>query len=145
MKKNYFEELLWKSFDEELPPQEKELLQKELERSEELRSVRSEAISLRKLATDAAESSFAPGFADRVLRKLEKQEQPKNAWENFSISLPYSFRRVAYAGIAALLLLVAYNIFEGNNMAVERLLGKENIGIERAYDPALHLYRDMKQ
>jgi hypothetical protein len=145
MKKKQFEELLWRSFDKGLTLSEQNLLQKELERSAEFRSMQQEAIALRNSVRQSVQPDFAPAFADRVIRRLQEQNRQKSAWESFSISLPDSFRRVAYAGVAAFLLLVVYNIAEGNSLAVERLLGKENITIDRAYDPALHLYRDIKQ
>lgn len=144
MKMNYRETLLWRSFDSPLTVEEQRQLQEELEHSEEFRALHHEATMLRKALQETGPDSFAEGFADRVMQRLRDESKKQTGWESFSITLPQSFRRVAFAGVAALFLLVVYNIAEGNSLAVERLLGKQNVALERVYDPALHLYRDIK-
>jgi anti-sigma factor RsiW len=144
MKMNKKEILLWKSFDSPLTVEEQRQLQEELEQSEELRALHREATMLRNALQGTEPASFAEGFSDRVMLRLREESKEQAGWESFSITLPQSFRRVAFAGVAALFLLVVYNIAEGNSLAVERLLGKQNVALERAYDPALHLYRDIK-
>ena len=109
--------LLYRSFDGPLSDEEQRQLNTALERSQELREEHNSIKHQRELLQQAGNSTFAPGFADRVLRRLEKPGA--NGWEYFYTALLVMFRRLALAGAVALLLLLIYNVQLGDKISPE--------------------------
>jgi hypothetical protein len=111
--------LLYRSFDGRLGERELNKLNRELERSPELREERDRIQRQRELLNQAGSPAFAPGFVDRVLQRLEKTGEGANGWDLFYVTLLKLFRRFALAGAAALLLLLIYNLKLGDKLSPE--------------------------
>jgi len=103
-------EILLKSFDTELTPQERKMLDGALQHSEELRQKKQEIEQMRALLA-GQESSFESGFANRVMEQIEtKTAAPSKTVEMYSI-----FKRIAITGIAAIIaLLIAIYFIDGS-------------------------------
>ena len=111
--------LLYRSFDDRLSERELSRLNKALERSLELREERDRIRKQRELLAQAENPAFAPGFADRVLRRLERPAAEGNGWDLLYTTLLNLFRRLALAGALALLLLLIYNLQLGDKLSPE--------------------------
>jgi anti-sigma factor RsiW len=118
MNKN-LKKLLYRSFDGPLSDKERRRLKEALARSPELREEHDRIKLQRKLLKQAEKPEFAPGFADRVLRRLEASGAEGNGWEHFYSALLAMFRRLALAGGVALLLLLIYNLQLGDKISSE--------------------------
>ena len=111
-------EILLKSFDEELTPQEQKLLDEALQNSEALRQEKLEFEQMRKML-GSQESSFKSGFADRVMERLEEEPAtPSKTVEMFSI-----FKRVAIVGIAAIIALLITIYYIDGSLTLDAVLG----------------------
>ncbi len=107
-------EILLKSFDAELTPQERELLDEALQHSEELRKEKQEIEQMRTFFS-GQDTSFESGFADRVMERLET---PAKTIEMYSI-----FKRVAITGIAAIIALLIAIYFIDGSLTLNAVLG----------------------
>lgn len=116
-------ELLYRSFDDNLGEQESQELSQALAHSAELRGLKRRLTETRAAIADTAERSFKPFFAARVLQRTTKREE-------FSGSLVWAFRRVALAGVFALLLLIANNLWAAKSFSWETLLGMPQLTLE---------------
>ncbi len=135
MKKKQFELLLYRSFDGMISEKESEALKAALENSAEYRTLYREAELIRNAVSKSAEPDFYLAFEERVIEKITGQAAVSGFWDVLFISLPKSFRNVAYAGAFALAALVVYNVTEGNSLVINTVLGKHTTTIEAAFDP----------
>ncbi len=113
--------LLYRSFEGRLKEKEQARLEKALERSPELRAERDQIHRQRKMLSGGAIGSFAPGFADRVMGRLDASAAGSNGWELFYATLLTLFRRFAIAGAVAMLLLLTYNLHLGDKLSPEEI------------------------
>lgn len=111
-------EILLKSFDAELTPQERKMLDGALQRSEDLRKEKQEIGQMRNLLA-GQEASFESGFADRVMDRLKKEPtvSPRTI-EMYSI-----FKRVAIVGIAAIIALLITIYYIDGSLTLNAVLG----------------------
>jgi hypothetical protein len=119
MNKTTYKKLLYRSFDGSLSERKLRRLNEALARSPELREERDRITLQRELLKQAEKPEFAPGFADRVLRRLEASGAEGNGWDQFYSLLLNLFRRIVLAGAAALLLLLIYNLQLGDKISSE--------------------------
>jgi len=137
--KKIIEKLMYKSFDTFLSAKEEVLFNNELQNSPELREEIKQLRELRNTLEKSADQDFNPFFEDQLLNKLYSKETIPFAfsWIN---TLTYSFRKIALAAIILLILLVSYNIKNGNIYSVENLFGKSGSSIVYAFDPIQNLF-----
>ncbi len=111
-------EILLKSFDAELTPQEQKLLADALQQSKELRKEKQEIEQMRNRLA-GQEASFRSGFVDRVMDRLktEPTASPKTI-EMYSI-----FKRVAIVGIAAIIALLFVIYYIDGSLTLDAVLG----------------------
>jgi len=101
-----FRRLLYRSLDTDIDDKKKLLLQEALDESSELRQEKSEIEALRRTVTDSANGSFAPQFAERVIRRLEPSDfRPLASFDAFHIV----FRSLAIVAILLLFALISFN------------------------------------
>ena len=105
--------LLLKSYDGRLTAEEKRRLDEALKTSAELRREKKELDRLRQ-EMGAWEPGFAPGFADRVMRRLT-EETP--------LVFQSVFRAVALSGVAAIILVLLTVYFMDGSLNIDTLLG----------------------
>jgi len=127
-------EILLKSFDTELTPEEQKLLDNALQRSEELRKEKQEIEQMRNLLS-GQEASFKSGFEDRVMDRLETEPtaSPK------TIEMVNIFRRVAITGMAAIIALLITIYFVDGTLNLDSLFGLTNYSPDGAELSMLNL------
>jgi anti-sigma factor RsiW len=116
-------ELLYLSFDGQLSQDEQQRLEEALVRSPQLRRERERIVALRHTIATSGARSFRPFFAERVMHAITTAREVKNGLERFSESLQLAFRRVALAGVAAILLLLAYNFVTSGDLSIAGAFG----------------------
>ncbi len=111
---NEINNLLLRSFDEDLKPGEKEKLEMALADSDELRKERDKLLNLRKLVSSAS-YSFDPGFKDKVMKRVEGEKGSILLRPDFNLALYSGFKKLAITGVAAIILmLLSIYITEGS-------------------------------
>lgn len=128
-------ELLYRSFDRELNPNEQHQLEQALAGSKELREEKERIANMRTMISDSSEEKFHPFFAEKVMRRI-REEQTQ---ENFLDSLVHVFRPVAIAATVVLIALMSYNVLKSNEVSVASAFAQPEITLEQALDPTLSL------
>jgi len=113
--------LLYRSFEDRLSEKEQTILGETLERSPELRLEKERIRRQREMLSQGAALSFGPGFADRVMGRMDGADIGANGWELFYATLISLFRRFAIAGAVTLLVLLFYNLSLGDKLSSEEL------------------------
>ena len=127
-------ELLYRSFDDKLNSEEQEVLNNALKDSPELQQEKERITLMRRTVSGSAEESFKPFFAERVMQRIKTQTSvKKETTEDFFNSLLWSFRRVAIAGVAAALILLAINFIEADSISVDSALSMPQLTLEDAW------------
>lgn len=140
IKKEYAQKLIYKSFDGILTEKEQAALNEVLESSEELRKFREETLTLRNNIKNSAYSEFDPYFESRLLAKISQPPKQSGLLSGLSDSLEFSFRKIIITAAVLLIMLVLYNVKQGNLSSIENILGIYNTPIEYALDPAFNLF-----
>ena len=114
--------LLYRSFDDDLNPEEKEHLDRALKESDELRKEKEQILAQRQALAESSETSFKPFFAARVMDRIDTLGPKNNGFESFYETLILMFRRFAIVGAAILLLLLIYNLQTGDIFSTEEIM-----------------------
>lgn len=142
MKYKHLQKLLYKNFDSELSKKEKEILEKALEKSKELRAEREQLITLRNMLTNSSRKSFKPFFEERLIQKLTESKIIENEFDNFIYSLVFSFKRIAFAAIIVTVILLSNNFIQSGDISFESALGLHKTSIAEVFDPTYILIED---
>ena len=138
---NKIKKLLYRSFDEDLNPEEKKILKKALAKSEELRDEQAALSEIRKNLSSAGEFKFGPQFTDNVMRKifaLEDDSEPELYFENlFRI-----FRPVAVAALLLIIFISSYNLIVTDEYSFSGILNIPEASLEEAFEPDYSLYTE---
>jgi hypothetical protein len=137
MDKN-LKDLLYRSFDSDLDQQEKSILENALAGSAELRQEKEMIESLRQDILGVKDTSFKPGFADRVMNEISKQKSDSENEPLFE-SLFVVFRPIAIAATVLIIVIAGYNMSSTCEFSVEGALGIPEVTVEDVYDPSLAL------
>jgi anti-sigma factor RsiW len=116
-------DLLYRSFDAALTPEERVELDEALAKSPELREEKERITNMRSALSASAARSFRPFFAERVMHAITSASGQKNGLELFFKSLQFAFRRVAVVGATAILILLAYNLVKSGDISVAGAIG----------------------
>jgi hypothetical protein len=128
-------ELLYRSFDDDLSPEEKHRLDEALEKSAELRTEQEKLSRMRKEISGSAEKSFEPLFVDRLMNRIQVENQKKSySIDDFLDSLAWSFKRIALAASIAVIILLAVNIFQEKNISLDSLLAMPQITVQETWE-----------
>jgi hypothetical protein len=141
-KDSYVKKLLYRSFDSNLTPKEEAVLNEELLKSGDLRDLREQVSILRKKVKSSAYPEFSPYFETRLLVNLNKASKQNGLLSGLYDSLELSFKKVALTAAALLLILILYNVKQGNFSSIENVLGVYHTPIEYAFDPSVHLFEN---
>jgi len=108
--------LLLRSYDDELSQAEKDVLEKGLAESQELRDEQTAIETMRKTLGNFS-PEFKTGFSDRVMQQVENID--------FRTSIPiYSvFKRVALSGAAAIIALLISIYYTDGSLSLDALYG----------------------
>ncbi|MBN2411464.1 hypothetical protein JXQ31_07210 [candidate division KSB1 bacterium] len=112
-------DLLYRSFENTLTPRQRELLDSTLERSEELRQEQARTTAARQIITENSRVSFKPFFTERVMRRIQDLQKKLDPAFTFFESFVYMFRRVAFVGVIAVIVLFSVQLFYKDNETSE--------------------------
>jgi hypothetical protein len=131
-------DLLYRSFDADLNPLEKKLLEEALSQSNELRSEKQMISSLREDLKREKAASFKPFFAERVMEKLRSLKQDDEN-EQFFESIFVLFRPITIAAAVLIIIIAGYNINSTGQLSIEGALGIHELTVDDVYDPTFAL------
>ena len=131
-------DLLYRSFDSKLFPEEKKLLEQTLSQSKELRQEKEMISSLRKDIKRSKITSFQPYFADRVMENIRSSKQIDES-EQFFESLFVFFRPIAITAAVLIIIIAGYNITTTGHLSIEGALGIPEVTVDDVYNPTLAL------
>lgn len=120
-------DLLYRSFDDDLTKEEQMELSKALSLSPQLREEKKRITEIRQMIQHEAVRSFKPFFSVRVMLRLRKKTLGQ---EDFFRALVWAFRRVALAGVVAILLLIANSIWVEKSRSLDTVLGLPQLSLE---------------
>ncbi|MCU0287637.1 MAG: hypothetical protein MUF15_14745 [Acidobacteria bacterium] len=112
LKHEKMKNLLYRSFDSSLTPQEQEELDNALENSSALKNEKLLIEKQRKAISQYAnEFSFNPFFAQQVINRINTLTGNQNYGEIFANYLLFFFKRMALVSITICLIMISYNVF----------------------------------
>jgi hypothetical protein len=118
-------ELLLRSLDEPLKPEEQVLLDAALLRSEDLRKEQAQLLTFRRLAA-SQHYQFRPFFAGRVMNRI--MEQAYGRVMGIPI-LPSVFKRVAIPALAVIVVLLMGVYFMDGSLSVDAVIGTNGLSL----------------
>ncbi len=121
--------LLIRSFDEDLEPAERSLLDKALSESKELREENEKLREMRGLLSSTS-YSFGSGFKDKLMEKLQQEKGPVLLRPDFNRALHNGFKKVLLTGVAVIVLLLlsvyltegSFDVFTGEGLTSDENL-----------------------
>ncbi len=131
-------DLLYRSFDLDLNPEEKKMLEQALSQTKELRQEKEMITSLREDIKRSKMTSFQPHFADRVMENIRSSIQIDES-EQFFESLFVFFRPIAITAAILIIIIAGYNITTTGHFSIEGALGIPEVTVNDVYDPTLAL------
>ncbi len=132
-------EILYRSFDESLTPEEDQILQEALEKSKTLREEKESIAIMRQSVSDSAAKSFEPFFAERVMQKIQTSSKIEKGNDPFFESLFNLFRPLALGAAVLTIILLSYNIIKSDRVSLAGAFAEPVVTLEEAFDPALTL------
>ncbi len=127
------EDLLYRSFDEQLSAEEQRKLDEALAQSPGLRHEKQVLEIIRnKLHRQMGSQKFRPFFAERVMAEIRARSRQEPFWE----SLVAVFRPVAIAAAIAMVAIIGYNLTQSKTISVTSALGEPEITMEQMLDPS---------
>lgn len=133
-------ELLLRSLEEELSEQGRQLLDKALLDSVELREEKRKLIKLRESLAGSGADSFGPFFVGRVMTGIKAlDKRPANGTLFFEMMFRW-FRPVATVGLTLILLFTVFNLIRANDVSIESALGISDNSTEQIWETPLEQY-----
>ena len=130
-------ELLYRSFDESLTPEEDHLLREALKNSKELQKEKERISAMRRSVSGSAAQSFKPFFGDRVMRRIEQSRREGKNPDVFFESFLAVFRPIAVGAAVLVIALISYNMIKSNRISLAGAFAEPEVTLEEAYDPTL--------
>lgn len=116
-------ELLYRSFDGALSDEEESTLEAALKASAPLREEKERLTALRAKVAAAGKLRFQPGFATKVMRKVNQLPQESDPAEHLLNAVLWAFKRIAIPGLVAATLLIGTIIMRSDSLDFDRFLG----------------------
>ncbi len=136
MKKNEKYNLLYRSYDSELSPEEQAALDRLLQSDDDFRNYKRTADKIFSDLTVGLQFSYSPGFPDMIV-----QTQPEKSFdvkkEIYDEMLNRVFLKVSFASSIAILLIVVINVLFFNGFTINELFFIEDSTIEEVFVPHL--------
>ncbi len=138
-------QLLHRSFDEALTAEERDRLERALALSKELRTEQRILSALRSKISSLQKRQFSPLFAQRVMREIDKHRRTiDESVYDFSLSLMFSFRKIAVVGAILILLLLCGNFLSDGAFSLDKALGLQQVTLEDAWTLSTPLSENAK-
>lgn len=140
-------DLLYRSLDASLTPEEQSRLDTALRRDPGLRDEYERLVRMRNMVENQESPSFRADFSQRVMDRLaaESAVRPASIPEgvakpDFEDALPLMFRKVAVAASVAAVLLLTYNLATSESVSITTSFGlTEELYPEDLYDARIAL------
>lgn len=145
MKKKELEKLMYKSFDAPLSEEEKKILDSELHSSASINQEYINLLKLRKAVSSSTKDTFEPFFEERLMGKLNRTKKAEMNFDSVTAPLLASFKRIAVTAIIILVILISYNLTNGNNYSINNILGNSTTNVASAFDPLKNIIGTVKQ
>jgi len=127
-------ELLYRSFDSDLNPDERKNLDDALKKSEELRLQKKEIEKIRTSLNQSEPQNFGYMFADKIMQKINGTEE-RSEEKRFFDSITSVFRPLAIAATVFLVFLVSYNLISENGNMFNDSQEIQNVTLAEVFDP----------
>ena len=127
-------EILYRSFDSPLNPEEARLLDDALKDSEELRQEKEAIEDMRQALASREPEHFKPFFAEKVMSRIDALERHEEPSATFLASLMGYFRPIAIIATTTVLILLAINLKTGGEWSIQSALGLEEEETELLYE-----------
>ena len=115
--------LLYRSFDEELKPEEQALLSKVLSESASLRAEKKRVQEMRDIISGSAAESFKPFFAKRVMQRIQATAETRFNLINSFGDLLKIFRPILMTASTTIVIIVAFSVWTSGSFSIESVLG----------------------
>jgi anti-sigma factor RsiW len=112
--------LLYRSFDDGLSEKERKQLEEALEASTEIQREKEQIAAERQAISASAVQSFKPGFAERVMSRIQAMGEEENTLEAFYGTLKAVFRRLAVAAAVIMIALITINLIIGECLSAHK-------------------------
>lgn len=138
-----YRELLYKSFDMELSPEEKQKLQEGLEQDPQLKA---EYRQIARLRETLSAQKGTTGFPDVTAAVMDSIREPRSGFVNdkysFDHYLQSAFRPLLAAALLLIVLLSGFNIIKSGEVSLKAVLSLQEATITDALDPTLTLLEE---
>ena len=125
-------QLLYRSFDQELTPEERSMLDNALSNSEALRTEKIKIENMRAKFANISDSHFQPSFVDKVMFRVQKEKvNTPVGIEDFFESFLWSFKRFAAGSIFIVCLLFLINVLNAGSVTLDSALALPQIDLEK--------------
>jgi len=115
--------LLYRSFDEELKPEEQAQLSKILSESASLRAEKKRVQEMRDIISGSAVESFKPFFAKRVMQRIQVTAETRFNLINSFGDLMKIFRPILMTASTTIVIIVAFSVWTSGSFSIESVLG----------------------
>lgn len=141
--KSDLRELLYKSFDLELTPEERKKLQEALKEDLQLQAEQRKLGRLRKALASQKSAGGFPDVTDAVMKGIQGLQTDTGSEQN-SIDryLQSAFRPLLAAAIILIVLLSGINIVKTGEISLKAALSLQEASITEALDPTLTLLEE---
>ena len=144
MKKDLLK-LLYKSFETDITPDEKKILDQRMLHDQELKKIRDEVSAVRQIVKNYGREDFASSFEVELSRKVNPIFRTKELQGKIPDVFIAAFRKVSLSGVIVLLILLLYNLSAGNDNILKNFLDNSATTMKLAYDPSVQpLWTDTK-
>ena len=129
-------DLLLRSFDKDLSPEEHHILREAMAKSQTLREEQKETKRIRRIIRENSQARFQPFFTERVMGRISELES-SNMDEPFFDMLLSFFKPVAVAVTICIVLLLSYNAIRYDGAILSDLQTSQDISLEEVFNPTL--------
>jgi hypothetical protein len=144
MKKDLYK-LLYKSFETDITPDEKKVLDLGMQNDPDLKKIRDDVSSMRQLVKSAGRENFPSTFEAELTAKVNPIFSMRENQVRIPDVFTVAFRKVSISGALVLLILLLYNLKAGNDNILKNFLDTPTSTMKLAYDPSLQpLWTDTK-
>jgi anti-sigma factor RsiW len=126
--------LLLRSLDTTLTPQEQHRLNQALSRSGALRHELEQLKVMRQSIHQSGKRTFRPFFAERVMQRIETSAQQKPAEDTFFFALKKVFRPVAIAAVIFIVVILSYQAVRHDGVVFAGVVDHSDVTLDEAFD-----------
>ena len=131
--KRKIQDLLLRSMDNMLLPDEKIQLNQALQHSESLKREKESMESIRHTLSQSRRPQFRPFFTDRVLRRIDAMTFTRRE-DPFFNALKHTFRPILFTAAILIVVIISFNAVRNDASFIAGLFGTNEIGLEETFD-----------